>query len=69
MPFYEHVLLDHLLEGFPEKGPVRKFMELVIMGMSSNPYITVRRKEATVEYYRQYFKEREEMLQIAGALG
>ncbi|CAG2121257.1 unnamed protein product, partial [Medioppia subpectinata] len=23
VPFYEHVLLDHLLEGFPDSGPVK----------------------------------------------
>ncbi len=28
--FHEHVFLDHLIEeGFPKKGPVRQFMELV----------------------------------------
>ncbi len=37
VPFYDHVLLDHLLEGFPDKGPVRQFMELVLIGLSNNP--------------------------------
>ncbi|CAG2165311.1 unnamed protein product [Oppiella nova] len=68
VPFYEHVLLDHLLDGFPESGPIRKFMELVIMGLSSNPYITVERKHATVQYYKQYFEERHELLETAGVL-
>jgi len=69
VPFYEHVLLDHLLEGFPERGPVRQFMELVITGLSSNPYITVERKHATVDYYREYFKDKEDILRASGALG
>jgi len=69
VPFYEHVLLDHLLEGFPQKGPVRQFMELVLIGLSNNPYITVDRKHATVEYYREYFNEKEDILRASGALG
>ena len=58
-PFYEHVLLDNLLEGFPDKGPIRQFMELVIMGLSHNPYITVERKHETVEFYRNFFEEKD----------
>jgi small subunit ribosomal protein S31 len=69
VPFYDHVLLDHLLEGFPDKGPVRQFMELVLIGLSNNPYITVERKDATVQYYREYFKEKEDVLRASGALG
>lgn len=31
--FHEHVFLDHLIEeGFPKKGPIRQFMELVRCG-------------------------------------
>jgi len=57
-PFYEHVLLDHLLDGFPDKGPIRQFMELIIMGLSHNPYITIERKHETVAYYKSFFKEK-----------
>lgn len=60
--FHEHVFLDYLLEGFPKKGPIRHFMELVIVGLSKNPYITVERKKEHVEWYRQYFKEKEDIL-------
>lgn len=62
VPFYEHVLLDHLLETFPTQGPVRQFMELIIMGLSKNPYISVERKHQTVEYYRQYFEDKNLMM-------
>jgi small subunit ribosomal protein S31 len=67
--FYSHVLLDHLLEGFPDKGPVRQFTELVLIGLLNNPYITVERKDATVQYYREYFKQKEDVLRASGALG
>lgn len=42
--FDEHVFLDHLLDEFPEEGPVYKFMELVITGLQQNPYLTVPEK-------------------------
>ncbi|XP_017476460.1 PREDICTED: 28S ribosomal protein S31, mitochondrial [Rhagoletis zephyria] len=58
VPFYDHVLLDNLLDGFPEKGPIRQFMELVIMGLSHNPYITVERKHELVKFYKDFFEER-----------
>ncbi|XP_023224765.1 28S ribosomal protein S31, mitochondrial-like [Centruroides sculpturatus] len=60
--FHEHVFLEPLLEGFPKKGPIRHFMELVIVGLSKNPYITVERKKEHIEWYRQYFKDKENIL-------
>lgn len=58
VPFYDHVLLDPLLDDFPSKGPVRDFMEIVLMGLSNNPYITVERKRGTVAFYKNFFQER-----------
>ena len=59
MPFYEHVLLEQLLEDFPKQGPVRQFMELVTMGLSHNPYITVERKHETITFYKNFFEEKD----------
>lgn len=57
--FHEHVFLDHLLdEGFPSKGPIRHFMELVVVGLSKNPYLTVQEKHAHVDWFRTYFKDK-----------
>lgn len=58
VPFYDHVLLDNLLEDFPKEGPIRQFMELVIMGLSHNPYITVERKHELVKFYKDFFEEK-----------
>lgn len=69
VPFYQHVLLDHLLEGFPTKGPVRQFMELVLIALSKNAFITVQRKHAIVNWYKDYFKQKESILRASGALG
>ncbi|XP_067141095.1 small ribosomal subunit protein mS31 [Centruroides vittatus] len=60
--FHEHVFLEPLLEGFPKKGPIRHFMELVVVGLSKNPYVTVERKKEHIEWYRQYFKDKENIL-------
>ncbi|KAI7687116.1 hypothetical protein SSS_00360 [Sarcoptes scabiei] len=57
-PFYDHVLLDNLLDDFPQQGPVKQFMDLVIMGLSQNPFISVQRKRETVLFYKNFFEER-----------
>ena len=68
VPFYEHVLLDHMLDDFYSSGPVREFMELVMLGLTNNPYINVERKKAYIEWYLNYFKEKESILRAAGAV-
>jgi len=70
-PFHAHVFLDHHLEPWcPKKGPVRHFMELVCVGLSKNPYITVEKKIEHVNWYKNYFAdpEHEEILRISGAI-
>ncbi|KRZ50346.1 Sec1 family domain-containing protein 1, partial [Trichinella nativa] len=59
-PFYEHVFLEPLLEkGFPKDGPVRRFMELVVQGLSTNPYMTVQRKHEHIAWFRDYFSKKQ----------
>ena len=70
-PFHAHVFLDHHLEPWcPKKGPVRHFMELVCVGLSKNPYITVEKKIDHIKWYKNYFEdpEHEEILRISGAI-
>lgn len=66
--FHEHVFLEQHLNGFPTKGPVRHFMELVVVGLSKNPYISVDRKVENINWFRDYFKEKEDVLKAAGAI-
>lgn len=66
--FHEHVLLDNLIEDFPKTGPIRDFMELVIIGLSKNPYFTVKQKHEHIDWFRQYFSNKEEVLREAKAL-
>ncbi|XP_028967154.1 28S ribosomal protein S31, mitochondrial [Galendromus occidentalis] len=67
VPFEDHVFLDHLIEddhAFPN-GPVRQFMELVCIGLSKNPYISVERKHACIEWYRDYFTQKKSFIEAA----
>ncbi|XP_067147677.1 small ribosomal subunit protein mS31 [Apteryx mantelli] len=61
--FHEHIFLEKHLEDFPKQGPIRHFMELVICGLSKNPYLTVKQKIEHIEWFRKYFEEKEELLQ------
>jgi len=62
--FTEHVFLDELLEPWcPPKGPVRHFMELVTVGLSKNPYMTVEEKHEHINYYKEYFESKKKILE------
>ncbi|KAM7180005.1 small ribosomal subunit protein mS31 [Macrochelys suwanniensis] len=60
--FHEHIFLDKYLEDFPKQGPIRHFMELVTCGLSKNPYLSVKQKVEHIEWFRNYFQEKEELL-------
>lgn len=64
--FHEHIFLEkHLEDGFPRRGPVRHFMELVVAGLSRNPYLTVQQKTEHISWFRDYFRQKEEVLKEA----
>ncbi|KAK5858357.1 hypothetical protein PBY51_002503 [Eleginops maclovinus] len=66
VPFHEHIFLEkHLQEGFPRQGPVRHFMELVLAGLSKNPYLTVQQKREHISWFRDYFHQKEDVLKEA----
>ncbi|XP_067419152.1 small ribosomal subunit protein mS31 [Emydura macquarii macquarii] len=60
--FHEHIFLDKYLEDFPKQGPIRHFMELVTCGLSKNPYLSAKQKAEHIEWFRNYFQEKEELL-------
>ncbi|GIY67423.1 28S ribosomal protein S31, mitochondrial [Caerostris extrusa] len=64
--FHEHVFLEKHLHGFSKKHNIPHFMELVTVGLSKNPYISVERKIQTINWFRDYFKEKEQ-LKVIGA--
>ncbi len=60
--FHEHVFLDNLIVDFPKRGPIRHFMQLVTTGLSKNPYLTVQQKKEYINWFREYFEEKKELL-------
>lgn len=63
-PFTEHIFLEEHLEPWcPKKGAVRNFMELVCVGLSKNPYLSVQQKREHIEWYQNYFHEKRDILQ------
>ncbi|XP_021506157.1 small ribosomal subunit protein mS31 [Meriones unguiculatus] len=60
--FHDHIFLDKYLEGFPKQGPIRNFMELVTCGLSKNPYLSVKQKVEHIEWFRNYFNEKRNIL-------
>jgi len=67
--FSEHVFLEHhLKEWCPKSGPIRHFMELVCIGLSKNPYLTVQEKIRHIMWYKEYFESKQDLLQEIGAI-
>ncbi|XP_073518691.1 small ribosomal subunit protein mS31 isoform X2 [Phyllobates terribilis] len=60
--FHEHIFLENYLEDFPKHGPIRHFMELVICGLSKNPYLTVQQKKDHIDWFHDYFHKKEDLL-------
>ena len=54
--FKDHVILDHLYEGFPKTGEIRNFIELVITGLSQNAYLTPEEKREHVDWFKREFE-------------
>lgn len=66
--FAEHVFLEPLIDEWcPEKGPIRHFMELVCTGLSKNPFLSVEEKKDHINWFRQYFHEKNQLLKEVGA--
>ena len=56
--FHEHIFLEHHLTDFPQKGPIRHFMELVCVGLSKNPYFSAQEKRDHITWFQDYFKDK-----------
>jgi len=66
--FYEHIFLESLIDDrFPASGPVRHFMELVAVGLSKSPYLTVAEKHAHIAWYAEYFNDKYELIEQSQA--
>ncbi|CAC5372430.1 MRPS31 [Mytilus coruscus] len=61
--FHEHIFLEHLTEDFPKKGPIRQFMNHVVVALSKNAFITAEQKREHIQWFREYFIEKQDILQ------
>jgi small subunit ribosomal protein S31 len=69
VPFHEHIFLEPNIENWcPKRGPIRHFMELVCVGLSKNPYLTVQEKKDHIEWYHEYFKGKNSIIEQIGGL-
>lgn len=67
MHFSEHIFLETHLEGWcPDKGPIRHFMELVCVGLSKNPYVSVADKKDHILWFKEYFESKKDVLNAHG---
>lgn len=53
--FQDHVFLDNYLNEFPDIDSVQKYMELVIVGLQQNPYLSVEEKRTRILWHKEYF--------------
>ncbi|CAH1799804.1 unnamed protein product [Owenia fusiformis] len=65
VPFHEHIFLEKHIEDFPKQGPIRVFMELVCIGLSKNPYLSVEKKKEYIHWFREYFQEHQQVIDDA----
>lgn len=66
--FTDHVFLEPVIESWcPKKGPIRRFMELVTVALSKNPYLSVPEKHEYLNWYHNYFKEKADIIKEVGA--
>lgn len=64
-PFQDYVFLDNYLEQFPDIEPVQEFMTLVLNGLSKNSFISLSEKKDIITWYKNYFNEKEDLIQEA----
>ena len=65
--FSEHVFMErHIKDWCPKRGPIRHFMELVCVGLSKNPYMTVEEKVRHITWYKDYFEDKKDLLNELG---
>lgn len=62
IPFHEHVFLDQYLEDFPNIAAIQEFMTLVLNGLSLNSFLTLNEKKEIIDWYKEYFKEKDEII-------
>ncbi|CAK9296798.1 unnamed protein product [Gordionus sp. m RMFG-2023] len=74
IPFYEHIFVyDYFLnktQNLPDSNilklsVIKRFIELVCVGLSKNPNYTVKEKRETIDWYLDYFTEKENIIRTS----
>jgi len=57
--FLDHVYLEPYWrqQNVPKSATVERFMELVLVGLSKNPYMTAVKKRAHIDWFADYFRD------------
>ena len=63
VPFYEHIFLDEYLDQFPKIEPIQQFMTLVLNGISRNSFLKIEEKKEIIEWYKNYFIDKLDIIQ------
>lgn len=56
--FVDHVFLEPVLAKYklPPSKAISHFMELILVGLSKNPYMSVQKKREHIRWYAEYFR-------------
>ena len=65
IPYYDHVFLESYLEKFPQLEPIQQFMTLVLNGISHNSFLNFNEKMEIIEWYKNYFDEKLDLINEA----
>lgn len=59
MSFVDHVFLQSFWkkQNVPYSKSVEQFMELILIGLSKNPYMKVEKKREHITWFGNYFKD------------
>lgn len=59
MSFVDHIFIEEYCNKhkIPKSKAVEHFMELVLVGLSKNPYMSIEKKREHVDWFANYFKE------------
>jgi hypothetical protein len=65
IPFYKHIFLDDHLKDFPKEKQVQEFMEYALNGISLNSHLSIKEKNDIIQWYKDYFNEKIDLIRDA----
>ena len=65
IPYHDHIFLESYLEKFPQLEPIQQFMTLVLNGISHNSFLNFNEKMEIIEWYKNYFEKKLDIINEA----